>query len=417
MKDTFSRIELITGDKMESKKHSKIYSLAMVVIGLMALQMGFQGCGGLKGASAIGQDGSASVSTPPPAVLPTVALAQPTSQVSNLGTTLQIPVNVTTSANYSGTLMLKVDGTALEEIDTGAAITFSFSPATVTVTNGTATTSMLTVKVGTNAPSFAMSLFTIEATDTMNSQITSSVAVPLQVKAIWNVYMDGPVTKGTAAPESFTLDGGATLEPGSVSTFISHSEGLVVNFYNMDSETHLVHSSGGPIPHESTSADYPGTKIIGLPPEVGTVASVYTNTVAPGTKTEVSEVYCHIHESGKYLRTLEFNSPVVPVTTTAPTTNPDATFTYLNANVFTKSCASCHSGATPAGGLDFSTYAGVLTGVTKGNATISAVYVAVSGTSPIMPQDSMTDTTVSNPLSAALVQDISDWINAGAPNN
>jgi hypothetical protein len=90
--------------------------------------------------------------------------------------------------------------------------------------------------------------------------------------------------------------------------------------------------------------------------------------------------------------------------------NPNASYAYLNTNVFVASCTGCHSGATPAGNIDLTTYLNVTKYLSKGNEAASMIYTAVSGNTPAMPLNG-------TPLSAALVKDLGDWINDGAANN
>lgn len=289
-------------------------------------------------------------------------------QSGNLGAKIVVPVNITASAGYSGTLNLSVEESALRVLDTGAAISFSFSPASVMLSAGASQMVQLTINVDTMSPSFANKMFNVVATDSVNALNTATIAVPLSVAAIYNVDLQGRANANAKAPENWTLAVGQTV------SFIPHSEGLVVNFRNMDKSVHLIHSDGGPIPHESTTVPYKGTTTIGLPPSPdggNTPGGIFTNTVAAGAPI-VSIVYCHDDESSAQNRTLRFNNPQPTAPTTAtggsaptPTTNPNATFTFLRTNVFQTSCVGCHSAANPAGQVNLSTYVGVTAVVNK----------------------------------------------------
>lgn len=371
---------------------------------ILVIQFGLQSCTQFKSQNAAIQNANSSVGgggqQGPQGPLPNVALDQPVApQPMNLGTQITIPISVTTDLSYSGTLNFTVSTQELHQLDTGNAIEFSFQPASVTVQNGQAST-QLTINVTTMAPSFGSSLFHVVARDSSNPDISTTVQVPLQVQAIFNVLLN----QSTAAtgPENWTI------APGTVN-FISHSEGLVFSFINMDSEVHLIHSDGGPIPHEDDVNPYPGTNIIGMPssPDGGiTAGGHYTNTVSAGTAT-VSPVHCHYHGGGPW--TLQFNQdqPVAK----RPINNPNATFSYLNANIFQKTCIACHAGATSQNGMvDLSSYQGVLARVTPNNSLVSSLYIAVSGSTPAMPK-------TGTPLSPTLTQAIADWIDLGASNN
>lgn len=336
---------------------------------------------------------------------PKVSLSQPSSQVANLGTKLQIPVTISGTNGYSGTLNLKVSPGNLSTVDPGQGITFSFSPASVTLSPDVSGTSTLTVDVTTMAPSFSLSQFQIAAIDSANPQIQAVVSVPIQVKAIFDVLMKGPLNPPAASPENWSI------AVGSVTGFISHPEGLVVRFQNYGPTADIVHSSGGPIPHESTG-NFPGTNTPGVPPSPDggkTSGGAYVNTVAASATSSASIVYSHNHEGGAQGRTLKFNVPVTPVA--PPKINdPNATFTYISTNILQPKCVACHSAANPAGGFDLSTYNGVLAVVQKGDHTISPLYVATAPPNGNMPLGGA-------PLSASDVQVIADWIDLGAPNN
>ncbi|MBK8609170.1 MAG: hypothetical protein IPL84_04300 [Chitinophagaceae bacterium] len=85
------------------------------------------------------------------------------------------------------------------------------------------------------------------------------------------------------------------------------------------------------------------------------------------------------------------------------------TVTYTNtiSPIISASCIGCHSGTTPAHGIDFSTYAVVKQHVDNGE-----LWGAVSHAAgyPQMPKNS-------NKLSDCVLNKIKTWILAGAPNN
>lgn len=94
-----------------------------------------------------------------------------------------------------------------------------------------------------------------------------------------------------------------------------------------------------------------------------------------------------------------------PTPVPTPTPNPNAKFSYLSANVFTKKCNSCHGGA---GGFSFNTYTNTIKALTPGNPAGSPLYTSVN--SGGMPKGGAK-------LPAADIKAIYDWIAAGAPNN
>jgi hypothetical protein len=286
----------------------------------------------------------------------------------------------------------------LSVLDPGAAIQFSFQPATLSFNGGGSAPTVLTVNVTSLSPSFNLSLFHVVATDPSNPQITGQIQVSLQVKALFKVQLLGRQSSTAASPERWSIPTGA------VTKFISHPEGMTITFQNMDtSVTHLIHSGGGPIPHEEDGGIAPS-------PDGTTAVGGYTIVVPPGTTTGTSGVYCHDHEGGNQVRTFQFNVPVVAAKPTGPSGNANAKFSYINANVIQASCIGCHSAANASDGINLASYAMVAAHVTAGNAAVSPFYNVVAPPNPSMPKGGA-------PLSAALVQDIQDWINDGAANN
>jgi mono/diheme cytochrome c family protein len=92
--------------------------------------------------------------------------------------------------------------------------------------------------------------------------------------------------------------------------------------------------------------------------------------------------------------------------------NPEATYTWLAANVFAKSCAGCHGAGSAAGKVDLSSYNAILTGpnqiVVAGNPAKSILFTVVN--TGAMPKRAAK-------LPADQIQAISDWIAGGALNN
>lgn len=97
-----------------------------------------------------------------------------------------------------------------------------------------------------------------------------------------------------------------------------------------------------------------------------------------------------------------------PVATPVATPTPvpsNATFSYIRSNVLIPHCVSCHGGA---GGYSYDSYTATLKSVSPNNANSSPLYTSIkSGRMPIG----------NGSISAADLQAIYDWIQAGAPNN
>ncbi len=105
------------------------------------------------------------------------------------------------------------------------------------------------------------------------------------------------------------------------------------------------------------------------------------------------------------------SSPSSPAGGSTPPANPSggtaATFSQINSGILQPSCLQCHGAAGGSGGVNLSSYAGVMAQVSAGNPTASALYNAVAN--GIMPP--------TGALPQAQIQEIQSWIAAGAQNN
>lgn len=124
------------------------------------------------------------------------------------------------------------------------------------------------------------------------------------------------------------------------------------------------------------------------------------------------------NDGGDFISTFTVATPAAPV----------ATFSFIQDNVFTPTCAvsGCHAGASPAAGMDltagqaFTNIVGVTSGqaptlqrVNPGDADNSYLVQKIEGTATVgerMPRGGP-------PLSSELIQNIREWVDAGAENN
>lgn len=92
--------------------------------------------------------------------------------------------------------------------------------------------------------------------------------------------------------------------------------------------------------------------------------------------------------------------------------NADICFQETILPIFVNNCtqSGCHNAQDHKKGYDFSTYDGIMKGVTAKHPLQSEVYKTVDGNNPSMPQSPYPK------LSARQVTDIKIWINMGAPN-
>lgn len=107
-------------------------------------------------------------------------------------------------------------------------------------------------------------------------------------------------------------------------------------------------------------------------------------------------------------RPFAFIFAIVAISATAKAADSTTvTFSQVNQNVFQSSCVSCHSGSGSPAGVDLSTFDGVSGQVVPGSPQQSKIYQEISdGKMPptgALPQDQ--------------IQQVSDWITAGAKND
>jgi mono/diheme cytochrome c family protein len=88
--------------------------------------------------------------------------------------------------------------------------------------------------------------------------------------------------------------------------------------------------------------------------------------------------------------------------------NPNATYTWIAANILTPRCVSCHGASGASAGVQVNNYTNTLRQVRVGNPNSSPLYVETNNGN--MP-------TSGGRLTATQLTAIRDWITAGAPNN
>ncbi len=101
-------------------------------------------------------------------------------------------------------------------------------------------------------------------------------------------------------------------------------------------------------------------------------------------------------------------SPAVSVTVNNVPPNPNATFTWISANILVPRCTMCHGAARADFAVRYDTYAETIKTALAGNLAGSTLYTSTSGGS--MPIGGAR-------LTAPQIQAIADWITSGTPNN
>jgi hypothetical protein len=114
-------------------------------------------------------------------------------------------------------------------------------------------------------------------------------------------------------------------------------------------------------------------------------------------------------------------TPIEP--TPAPPSDvnpPTATYSDLQAKVFSKKCTMCHNDQDKVDGFSLEHYSGIVSNsrlITKGNSQKSGIYVSVTGAKPYMPPKRAVAAGRVQPLSEAEKTALQQWIDAGALEN
>jgi hypothetical protein len=409
------------------------------------------GSSGSGGGSSGGAGGGGGSSAP----VAQVSVGAVQKQSLNLATSVSVPVTIQSLNGFAGEVNLAVDQKVLSANDPLGTISVSVAagvtgPTGMVQTGSIASTgapgvtgSSVTLTAGGSAQATVTITTTVSSPD-LNSFVnlnasTSNGAVvvsqiPVQVNAIYEVDVDGP----PGSIEKWSTPVGSTIE------FTQHTGGVTLIFKNMDTtapsnanKAHRIHSSGTAFLHEGDGAmgkseglgavgttspatidnpmPAPSAAPSGMPAE--TVGDTYIAIVTSQVPKISDTYYCHNHEDAATAgRKMVFNAFSAP-TVIGNSGNPNASFKYITTNVITPMCASCHVTANPPdGGIDLSSYAAVIAGgtVQPGSPAGSSFYIQL-GPDGDMP--STASGTRGTPVSAQLLQDISDWISDGAKNN
>jgi uncharacterized membrane protein len=112
-----------------------------------------------------------------------------------------------------------------------------------------------------------------------------------------------------------------------------------------------------------------------------------------------------------------------PVPSATPTPAPEpalATFSSLEAQVFSKKCTRCHGDKTLAAGFSLEHYDSIVANkrlIVKGNSASSGLFVSVSGANAFMPPKRAVASGKVQKLTEDEVAALKAWIDAGAQQN
>jgi hypothetical protein len=207
-------------------------------------------------------------------------------QVVHLGAVREIPVTVTASPDFDGTVSLAFDLGELSQASPQGKVSVTVSPQQLRLAPGQSKRATIEVTADSMAPSFSpvrLGLVAQAVTPTTASVVQGQISV--SVDSLFEIRLFGG-----PAPESWD-------SPKSVS-FAPHAEGVLVRFISMDThDAHLIHSTG-PIPH----GDDPLKPAAAEGGQGGTYEYLVT-----GAQKMKDIYYCHDHESGAQSRSLLFN--------------------------------------------------------------------------------------------------------------
>jgi hypothetical protein len=211
----------------------------------------------------------------------------------NLGVSSILNLTLNAASDYTGNVSLTIDRTNLDAVDVNGRVGTTLSMATAHLTPGSSTTIPVMLTTSTQAPDFS-SDFKVTAT---SGGVSSSTTVNLQVLPVYDVYLHGGTTPGSA-PEVWD----AAQPAGTVTNFAPHTSGVTIHFINMDMrQTHIIHGNGD-IPHQNTGMPLAPSPGAGMP------GGTYTVTET-GTTVTTGSFYCHSHESSAEARPVQTNTP------------------------------------------------------------------------------------------------------------
>lgn len=232
--------------------------------------------------------------------------------------------------------------------------------------------------------------------------------------ATWNACSQGPL--GLSQESEAVLTIGGNSGSTSLSDLSAKSSQILATncsschtattgpsgIYDLTDTNHLISSS---------------LIVVGQPDQSVIYQAISTGTMPPGGGLSASDI-ATIHDwivalgqssGGPTPTPAPGPSPTPGGPTPAPSSTPTpVSFANLQSTILNAKCTGCHSGATPAGNHDLTTYANVMTVVNVSNPANSALYTAV--TTGGMPKNAA-------PLSSLDVNKILTWIQQGAPNN
>jgi hypothetical protein len=243
---------------------------------------------GIPGEAVTQNPGGGGGSGPCGATAGSFAFCAGTTQTVHLGANNVATISIGAASDFEGDVSLSLDRTSLNSIDTKGTVTTQLGQTTLHLAPGSTNSVSIRVATTTMSPTISSSYHVIATR--MGSAGSASGTVPLEVQAIWDVYLHG----GTA-PE--TWDANPTSTPAK---FVTHTEGLTINFWNMDpAAMHIIHGNGI-VPHQNTAMP------LAAAPGNGQPGGVYTIKLT-GTTAGTGSYYCHTHETTTDARTVMTN--------------------------------------------------------------------------------------------------------------
>jgi hypothetical protein len=324
----------------------------------------------------------------------------------SLGAAADHMYTLTTGA-YSGSIQLTVENDEIKAVDTKNQVAFTVTPSVIAISPNTSYTFTVHVSTTTLAPDFNLHYHVVARDAAGSIRKETQMEMPFNVLANYDITITPSANKALNAMVWSTdlADPTTGINKKQTLNFAAHTGGITLTFYNNDNTDHIIHG-GAPITHQNTATyiraagPSPAAAVAGR-----TYITSYVTKITSQTTPLIGTYYSHDMESGSKAGTVNFNVAPVVVTTTG-TTDPTATFTKVNV-VIQASCISCHSTANPQGGVNLSSYAGVLNTLIPGASASSSFYTTVLAN--LMP--------IGSQLSQTNKDLFKNWIDNGALNN
>ncbi|MBS1961934.1 MAG: hypothetical protein JST04_06945 [Bdellovibrionales bacterium] len=313
------------------------------------------------------------------------------------------------TGSYSGSLKVTIEYDEIQDVDKKSQISFVASPSVFSVSPNQNYAFKVTSAATTAAPDVALHYHVVvrEASGAVRKE--TQMETEFAVNPVYEIVINQGDAKNAVLWSTDLVNAGTGVAAKQPQSFINHAAGITIRFINMDPKgPHIIHGSGL-IPHQNTSTRLRSLAAGAVNPAGQTYIDAYEAKITSKTANGSATYYLHDAESSAKGGKITFN--IDQATVKPPVVDPTATFAKVNANVLQPKCVGCHSGGSPQGGIDLSSYAAVVKQTVIYDPASSGLYTSVlSNASPLMP--------LGGSMLSSTDQDlIKNWIINGTPNN